>query len=141
VTLTVPASFAEFVEKAKRGEVSVTIYFGLAHAMKERPAFYKVIDMFEREYPGIDVRVLEYADWGSMQTRIVAIAALPKEERAKYIGHVPDVFSWAHDWIGYMAEAKHIIALEDYIEADAVSEISEYIIPVAMSAVTYRLKT
>jgi arabinogalactan oligomer/maltooligosaccharide transport system substrate-binding protein len=141
VSLTVPASFAEFVEKAKRGEVSVTIYFGLAHAMKERPAFYKVIDMFEREYPGIDVRVLEYADWGSMQTRIAAIVALPKEERAAYVGQAPDVFSWAHDWIGYMADAGYIIALEDYIGADAVSKISEYIIPVAMSAVTYRLKT
>jgi arabinogalactan oligomer/maltooligosaccharide transport system substrate-binding protein len=140
-SLTVPAAFAEFVEKAKRGEVSVTIYFGLAHAMKERPAFYKVIDMFKSEYPGIDVRVLEYADWALMQAKIVAVAALPKEERAAYIGQAPDVFSWAHDWIGYMAGAGYIIALEDYIGADAVSKISEYIIPVAMSAVTYKLKT
>ncbi|MCC6053142.1 MAG: hypothetical protein LM569_02960, partial [Desulfurococcaceae archaeon] len=47
VTLTVPASFAQFVEKAKKGEVSVKIYFGLAHSMEERPAFYSVINMFK----------------------------------------------------------------------------------------------
>jgi arabinogalactan oligomer/maltooligosaccharide transport system substrate-binding protein len=141
ITLTVPAGFAEFVEKAKRGEVSVTIYFGLAHSMEERPAFYDVINMFKSEYPGIDVKVSEYADWATMQSKITAVAAFPRDQRAAYIGQAPDIFSWAHDWIGYMADAGYIVALEDYIGEDAVKQISEYIIPVAMSAVTYKVKT
>jgi len=141
VTLTVPASFAQFVEKAKKGEVSVKIYFGLAHSMEERPAFYSVINMFKNEYPGIDVAVSEYADWSTMQSKIIAVTTFPKDQRAAFIGQAPDVFSWAHDWIGGMADAEYIIALEDYIGTEAVSQISEYIIPVAMTAVTYRLKT
>ncbi|MEM4826482.1 MAG: ABC transporter substrate-binding protein, partial [Desulfurococcaceae archaeon] len=56
VKIRVPKEFAEFVEKAKRGEISVTIYFGFPHSPEEKVGFDKVIEMFKREYPGIDVR-------------------------------------------------------------------------------------
>lgn len=139
--MRVTPAFKDFVEKAKKGEVKVTIYFGYALAPEERPAFYTVIDMFKREYPGVDVGVIEYAAMGVMQSAVSATAALPKEQRAAFIGQAPDVFTWAHDWIGWMADLGYLIALEDYIGEDAIDDISKHILPVAMSAVTYKLKT
>ncbi|MEM4440773.1 MAG: extracellular solute-binding protein [Desulfurococcaceae archaeon] len=141
VKIRVPKEFAEFVEKAKRGEISVTIYFGFPHAPEEKVGFDKVIEMFKREYPGIDVRVLEYAGMGEMQTKIMSIASLPQDTREKMIGQAPDVFSWAHDWIGWFAESGYILPLEDYIGYDAVEDISEHLLSIAMAAVTYKAKT
>ena len=141
ITIRVTPEFREFVEKAKGGEISVKIYLGIAHSPEERPAFREVIEMFENEYPGIDVEVLEYAAMGTLEAAIRSAGVLPKEQREALVGSVPDVFSWAHDWIGKFAEPGYIIALEDYIGEDAISDIAQHILPVAMSSVIYKLKT
>jgi arabinogalactan oligomer/maltooligosaccharide transport system substrate-binding protein len=141
VELRVPREFAEFAEKAGRGEVKVTIYFGNALAPEERVGFYKAIDQFRRKYPGIEVKIIEYGGMGDLKGAVSASGALPPEQREAIIGSVPDVFTWAHDWIGGFADKGYIIALEDYIGVDAVEDVSEHLLPSAMAAVTYLGKT
>lgn len=141
VEIHVPPGFATFFEKAKSGQISVVIYFGHALAPEERPAFEKVISNFEREFPGIDVRIIPYGGMGDMQAAVVTACSLPPEQREQNIGNAPDVFTWAHDWVGWMADAGYLVALEDYIGYDAIDDIEEHIIPVAISAVRYGAKT
>ncbi|MEM4489918.1 MAG: extracellular solute-binding protein [Desulfurococcaceae archaeon] len=141
VQIRVPEDFREFVEKARRGEVKVTIYFGNALAPEERPGFYKAIDLFKQEFPGIEVRVIEYGGPGDMQSAVVAAASLPKDQRETLVGNAPDVFTWAHDWVGWMADSGYLVALEDYLGYEAIEDISDQIIPSALAAVTYKAKT
>lgn len=141
VKIKVPKEFAEFVEKVKRGEISLTIYFGHALAPEERPAFEKIIKTFKNEFPGIEVKVIAYGGMGELQSAVSAAGALPREQREALIGNAPDVFTWAHDWIGWMADSGYLLALEDYIGYDAIDDISEHILPSAMAAVTYGGKT
>lgn len=139
--IRVPQDFYDFVQKAKSGEVSVTIYFGNALAPEERPGFYKVINAFQQEYPGIKVEKKEYGGSGDMQSAVVAAASLPKEQRESLIGTAPDVFTWAHDWVGWMADSGYLVALEDYLGPDAIEDISGYLLSSALASVTYKTKT
>ncbi|RLG83250.1 MAG: ABC transporter substrate-binding protein [Thermoprotei archaeon] len=139
--LRVPEEFRDFVEKAKNGEINVTIYFGHALAPEERDSFIKVIDMFMQEYPGINVVEKFYGGMGELQSSVIAIASLPPDQREALIGNAPDVFTWAHDWVGWFADSGYIIPLEDYIGYDAIDDIAELILPTALSAVTYETKT
>ncbi|MFZ8790771.1 MAG: extracellular solute-binding protein [Thermosphaera aggregans] len=142
LSITVPADFKAFVDAAKKGEVSVTIYFGHALSEAERDAFQRVIDMFKQEYPGINVIPIHYSSMDQLKTQISAIAALPPEQRESFIGVAPDVFTWAHDWIGSFADKGWILDLEAYIGTEAIiNNIAPAIQPLAMSAVTYKLKT
>lgn len=138
----VPPEFRDFIEKARRGEISVKIYFGHALAEAERPAFQEIIAMFEREYPGIDVIETPFAEMGVLQTQISAVASLPPEQRASFVGQVPDVFTWAHDWIGGFADRGWIIPLEEVLPSEAIVEdIAPQLIGPAFSSVVYKLKT
>lgn len=112
LSITVPADFKAFVDAAKNGEVSVTIYFGHALSEAELNAFQQVIDMFKQEYPGINVIPIHYSSMDQLKTQISAIAALPPEQRESFIGQAPDVFTWAHDWIGSFADKGWILNLE-----------------------------
>ncbi|MEM0034947.1 MAG: extracellular solute-binding protein [Desulfurococcus sp.] len=141
VTIRVPEEFAKFVEKVKTGEVKVTIYFGHALNPEERDSFIKVINAFKQEYPGIDVVEKRYGGMGELQSAVIAAATLPSAQRESLVGQAPDVFNWAHDWIGWFADSGYIVSLEDYIGYDAVDDISQNILPSAMSSVTYLGKT
>lgn len=141
VPVRVPKEFADFVNNVRRGTITVEIYFGNALAPEERVGFYKAVDLFTREFPGVVVRNLEYAGMGEMQSKIIAVASLPPAQREGMVGKAPDVFTWAHDWIGMFADPGYIVSLEDYIGYDAVEDASEHILPVAMAAVTYKAKT
>ncbi|MCY0868426.1 MAG: extracellular solute-binding protein [Desulfurococcus sp.] len=142
VSIHVPSDFKKFVEDVKAGKTSVTIYFGHALAENERPAFKKVFEMFQQEYPGITIVEIPYATMDQLKTQISAIAALPPEQRSGYVGKVPDIFTWAHDWIGSFADKGYIIPLEDVLGSEViVSDIAPQFLPIAFSAVTYNLKT
>jgi arabinogalactan oligomer/maltooligosaccharide transport system substrate-binding protein len=141
VEIRVPAEFKEFVEKARNGQVSVTIYFGHSLAPEERDEFIKAVNKFKQEYPGINVIEKGYGGMGDLQSSVIAAASLPPEQRESLVGQAPDVFTWAHDWVGWFADSGYIIPLEDYIGYDAIDDISEYILPSALSAVTYKTKT
>lgn len=143
--IAVPQEFKTFVDAVKNGSIppkSVKIYFGHAMTPDEFAAFQKIINMFIEEFPGIEVIPLSYASMDQLKTQISAIAALPPEQRISFIGNAPDVFTWAHDWIGSFADKGWIIDLETYLGTET---ITNYIVPViqplAMSAVTYKLKT
>ncbi|ADM27521.1 extracellular solute-binding protein family 1 [Ignisphaera aggregans DSM 17230] len=143
VTLRVTPEFADFVERAKRGEVSVTIYFGHSLAPEERPTFEEVINMFMQQFPGVNVKIIAYGGMGDMQSAVVAAGALPPDQREALIGNAPDVFTWAHDWIGWMADAGYIVALEDIIGYEAIVDLQrqDIFVPAALSAVRYGGKT
>lgn len=141
VQLRVPRDFAEFADKARKGNVFVEIYFGNALAPEERVGFYKAIDLFERAFPGIKVSKIEYAGMGEMQTRVIAVASLPPAQREGMIGKAPDVFTWAHDWVGTFADSGYIVPIEDYVGTSAIVDASKHILPAAMAAVTYKAKT
>lgn len=141
VQIRVPEELRDFVEKARKGEVKVTIYFGNALAPEERAGFYKAIDLFKKEFPGIEVRIIEYGGMGDMQSAVVAAASLPKEQREALVGNAPDVFTWAHDWVGWMADSGYLVALEDYLGYEAIEDVSDHVIPSALAAVTYKAKT
>ncbi|QOR94541.1 extracellular solute-binding protein [Thermosphaera chiliense] len=142
LSITVPANFKAFVDAAKDGSISVTIYFGHALSQDEFNAFQQVIDMFKQEYPGINVVPIPYSSMDALKTQISAIAALPPEQRESFIGQAPDVFTWAHDWIGSFADKGWILDLETFIGTEAIiNDIAPAIQPLAMSAVTYKLKT
>jgi len=143
ITLRVTPEFANFVERARRGEVSVTIYFGHSLAPEERPALEEVINMFMQQFPGIKVKIIAYGGMGDMQSAIAAAGALPPDQREALVGNVPDVFTWAHDWIGWMADAGYIVPLEDIIGYEAIEDLQrqDIFVPAALSAVRYGGKT
>lgn len=140
VEVTVPREFADFVEKAKKGEVKVAIYFGHAFTPEEREGFLKAIDKFMKAYPGVEVKEIRYGGMSELQGQISAIASIPPEQREQFIGSIPEVFTWAHDWIGWFADAGWIIPLDDIIGSQAYQDIYPHILGTAMAAVTYRGK-
>ena len=143
--IAVPQEFKAFVDAVKNGSIpakSVKIYFGHAMTPDEFAAFQKIINMFMEEFPGIEVIPLSYASMDQLKTQISAIAALPPEQRVSFIGNAPDVFTWAHDWVGSFADKGWIIDLETYLGTETITKyIVPAIQPLAMSAVTYKLKT
>lgn len=142
VTIKVSSGFYDFVQKAKAGQVKVKIYFGHALGENERPAFQKIISDFQAEYPGIEVVEIPYAQMDQLKAQISAIAALPPEQRSGYVGQVPDVFTWAHDWIGEFADKGYIIPLDEVLSRDViVGSIAPKLMGTAYSAVVYKLKT
>uniref|UniRef100_A0A7C4HA28 Extracellular solute-binding protein n=1 Tax=Staphylothermus marinus TaxID=2280 RepID=A0A7C4HA28_STAMA len=141
VSLKVSREFKEFVDKVKAGEISVKIYFGHALAEHERSAFVKVLNMFNQEFPGIVVEELPYASMDLLKSQISAIATLLPEQREGHIGKVPDVFTWAHDWIGSFADKGWIIPLEKVLDEEAINEIRTMLLPIAFESVRYKLKT
>jgi len=67
--------------------------------LEERTGFYKAIDLFRQKYLGVEVKIIEYAGMGEMKSAVAAAGALPPAQREGIIGRVPDIFTWAHDWI------------------------------------------
>ncbi|ADV64442.1 extracellular solute-binding protein [Desulfurococcus mucosus] len=138
----VSSEFKQFVEDAKAGRVSVKIYFGHALTENERKAFQDIISMFKNEYPGIEVVEVAYSGMDVLKSQISAIATLSPEQRSNYIGKVPDLFTWAHDWIGSFADKGYILPLEEVLSSDTIiNDIAPNLLPIALSAVTYNLKT
>ncbi|MEZ0394301.1 MAG: extracellular solute-binding protein [Desulfurococcaceae archaeon] len=138
ISIPVNSSFLQFVSACKSGAIpagSITIYFGAALSSDEKPAFDDLIRKFEQEYPCISVKFTNYADMNTLKTTVVAAVATGQ------VGAGPDVFTWAHDWIGAFADKGYIVPLESLIGANATAVIRSALIPPAASAVMYKLNT
>ncbi|WP_440059967.1 extracellular solute-binding protein [Thermogladius sp. 4427co] len=136
-TIRVSSDLYDFVQACKSGSIpkgSVEIIFGHALASSEIPAFQQAINSFMQEYPCIKVTVKAYADMNTLKSSVIAAVAVGQP------GAGPDVFTWAHDWIGSFAEAGRIVALDKYLPPESIQDIRSLLLPVAASAVTYKLK-
>jgi len=131
IQIRVPQEFYDFAMKAKRGEVSVTINFWTSMMDFELKAIKQVIDMFQREYPGIKVN---HNNVQGMKERVTASVAVGDVDNGPY------VFTWAHDWTGLLADGGYIVALDDYLPRETIEDIQGNLLSVAYSAATYKLR-
>lgn len=99
----------------------VTIVIWHAIGPNEIKAFEDLIAEFEIEYPNIDIQLEQKAD---LETSLKA--AIPA-------GQGPDLFMWAHDWIGKFAEAGMLEPIDEYITPEVLSKFS----PMAQDAIEY----
>ncbi|ALM75819.1 extracellular solute-binding protein [Thermococcus barophilus] len=95
-------------EKVPSGKVVIW------HAMQpnEAQVFESIIEEFMAEYPSIEI-VLEQKP--NLEDALKA--AIPA-------GKGPDLFIWAHDWIGKFAEAGLLEPIDEYITPDILNKFS-----------------
>ncbi|MCD6524363.1 MAG: extracellular solute-binding protein [Thermococcus sp.] len=101
-------------------KVTITLWHAMGQA--EAQAFSDLISEFEIEHPNIDIQ-MEYK--ANLETALKA--AIPA-------GKGPDLFIWAHDWIGKLAEGGMLKPIDDYITDDFTSNF----IPIAQDAFEYK---
>ena len=88
----------------------------------EAQTFKDLISEFEIEHPNIEIR-MEYK--ANLETALKA--AIPA-------GKGPDLFIWAHDWIGKFAEGGLLKPIDDYVDPN----FTEGFIPLAQDAMKYK---
>ncbi len=124
--IRVPKDFYDFIMKAKRGEISVTINFWTAMYPFEADVIKQVVDAFMKEYPGVKVN---YQNVQNLKETVKAGIIAGDVENTAH------VFTWAHDWTGEFAEPGYIIALDQYLPPETLSDLQSQFAPVAFSAV------
>ncbi|AIF69411.1 maltotriose-binding protein [Palaeococcus pacificus DY20341] len=98
-----------------------TIVLWHAIGPEELKAFEDLIAEFEIEHPDIDVQLEQKAD---LETSLKA--AIPA-------GQGPDLFIWAHDWIGKFAEAGLLEPIDEYVTPEVLNKLS----PMGQDAIEY----
>ncbi len=129
--IRVSKEFYEFVEKAKKGEVKVTINFWTSMLPFEVNVMKKAVEAFEKEYPGITVK---YS--GTVQNLKEAVKAAVVAGDTE---NGPHIFTWAHDWTGELAEGGYIVPLDKYLPPETLEDLQEQYLSAAYSAGTYKL--
>jgi len=104
--------------KSARADVVVWI-----QVLPEEEQFIKafVNSSFRQMYPNITVEILNRAD-----LKTALLAALPT-------GKGPDLFMWAHDWMGTIAEPGYITPIDEFVTDDLKSKFLD----AAWDACTY----
>jgi len=103
------------------GEKGVTIVIWHALQTSEEQVWKSLIEQFESEHPDINIEFQHKAD---LET--VLKAAIPQ-------GQGPDLFIWAHDWIGKFAEGGLLKPIDQYVTQDVLNNF----IDVAQQAIEY----
>lgn len=130
-TIRVPDDFYEFVQKVKNGEISVTINFWTSMLPFEVDAITQVVNEFESEYPGIKVSYT-----GTQQNMKEAVKA---GVLANDLENTANVFTWAHDWTGELAEGGFIVPLDKYLPPETIEDLQAQYLTNAYSAGVYNL--
>ncbi|MGB9756197.1 MAG: extracellular solute-binding protein [Candidatus Bathyarchaeales archaeon] len=104
--------------KSTRADVIVWI-----QVLPEEEQFIKsfVNSSFRQIYPNITVEILNRAD-----LKTALLAALPT-------GKGPDLFMWAHDWVGTIAEPGYITPIDEFV----TEELKSKFLDAAWDACTY----
>ncbi|MCD6158914.1 MAG: extracellular solute-binding protein [Euryarchaeota archaeon] len=100
----------------------VTIVIWHAVQESERQVFENLISQFEATHPNIDIVFEQKAD---LETTLKA--AIPA-------GQGPDLFIWAHDWIGKFAEGNMLKPIDKYITEDILNKF----VDIARNAIEYK---
>jgi len=106
-------AFAGCVGGGEEGEEGVTIVIWHALQTSEEQVWKSLIEQFESEHPDIKIEFQHKAD---LET--VLKAAIPQ-------GQGPDLFIWAHDWIGKFAEGGLLKPIDQYITQDILDNLIE----------------
>ncbi|WP_048152224.1 extracellular solute-binding protein [Palaeococcus ferrophilus] len=104
---------------AAQEKVTIVLWHAIGPA--ELKAFEDLISEFEIEHPEIEIKLEQKAD---LETSLKA--AIPA-------GQGPDLFIWAHDWIGKFAEAGMLEPIDEYVTPDILDKFS----PMAQEAMQY----
>ncbi len=132
-TIRVPIWLKEFADKCRAGEIgTVDIYLATQMMPFEVNITQSIIDMFMQEFPCIKVH---YDNVQNLKT-VVAAAVQVGEP-----GKGPDIFTWAHDWTGEMADAGYIIPLDNYLPKETLDDLRNQYLSIAFQAAQYKLST
>lgn len=127
----VPADLYDFAEKARRGEIRVSINFWTSMMPLEVEIVKEVVSRFMEEFPGIEVK---YTGNVANMKEVVKAGVLAED-----IENTAHVFTWAHDWTGEMAEGGYIVPLDKYLPPDTIADLQGEILSIALTASEYRL--
>jgi len=127
----VPKDFYNFVQEVKEGKIKVTINFWTSMMPFEVKGIQHVVNEFMKEYPGITVKYT-----GTVQNMEQAVIAGVMAGDTK---NTADVFTWAHDWTGELAEGGYIIPLDKYLPPQTISDLQSQYLAAAFSAGVYKL--
>ncbi|MCS7107628.1 MAG: extracellular solute-binding protein [Acidilobaceae archaeon] len=126
--IRVPVDLKTFAEKAKRGEVSVSINVWTSLTPLEAMAFNSIISQFGREYPGIKVNHRGAA----ANMKEVLRASIRDAENSAH------VLSWTHNWTGELAEGALIVSLSQVLPRETLEDLRAQYAPFAYSAGIYK---
>ena len=127
----VPRDFYDFVQQVREGKIKVTINFWTSMMPFEVKGIQHVVNEFMKEYPGITVKYT-----GTVQNMEQAVIAGVMAGDTK---NTADVFTWAHDWTGELAEGGYIIPLDKYLPPQTISDLQSQFLAAAFSAGVYKL--
>ncbi len=130
--IRVPQDFYDFVSKAKRGEVTVTINLWTSMMPFEVRVIDKIVNKFMSEYPGVKVRYT-----GTVANMKEAIKAGIIAGDVENTAHV---FTWAHDWTGEMADGGYIISLSKYLARETIDDLRKEYAAFAFASGVYKLE-
>jgi len=110
------------VATTSSGNENTTVVIWHAIGPNELVAFKDLIDQFMIEHPDISIKLTQKAE---LENAIKV--SVPAKEG-------PDLFVWAHDWVGKMVEAGFLEPIDEYITQDFLDEFSE----IGKGAVEYK---
>lgn len=90
----------------------------------------QVIDQFQREYPGITIK---YTNVQNLKEQVKAGVLTGDVENTAH------VFTWAHDWTGDLADSGTIIALDQYLPVETLTDLKQQYMASAYSSGVYKL--
>jgi len=129
-TIRVPSDFYDFVQKAKSGQVQVTINFWTGMSQWEVDVMKNVIAKFQQEYPGITVK---YTNVQNLKEQVKAGVLTGDVENTAH------VFTWAHDWTGDLADSGAIVALDQYLPPETLTDLKAQYMASAYTSGMYKL--
>lgn len=122
--VTVTEEIYDVAQKAKNGQIDVTITFWVSMMPFEEDVIRNIITNFTAEYPGIKVNLVHQDSMKDVYQAQVAI------------GKGPDLLTWAHDWTGGFADANMIVPLNQYLTNDILNQYVDF----AVRAASYNNK-
>ena len=131
-SIRVSSDFYEFVEKARKGEISVSINFWTSMLPFEVAIVEKVVQKFMEEYPGITVN---YQGTTANMKEAVKAGIIAGD-----VENTAHVFTWAHDWTGELADGGFIVSLSKYLPPETIEDLRKQYTSYAFSAGVYKLE-
>ncbi len=136
--IRVPYWLKDFADKCKSGEIeTIEINFWTQMAKFEEDTIKEVISMFEQEYPCIHIRYTNIppgAGIGELKNRVKAAVQAGSVEEGV------DVFTWAHDWTGELADGGQIVELNRYLPDETLADIRKQFTLMAYEAGKYGVR-
>ena len=129
--IRVPKDFYNFVMKVKAGEIKVSINFWTAMLPFEVKGMQKVVNDFMKEFPGV---IVKYTGTVSNMKEAVKAGVVAGD-----VQHTADVFTWAHDWTGELAEGGYILPIDKYFPPQTIEDLQSQYLSTAFAAGMYKL--